>query len=144
MILFFWDGVFDQKDLIFENLVGSSLLGFDHRKDTMESSLIHHIIIVLLLLWFISLLNRSHAFFYFLALIYLYLVLVFSFLLSCFVLLTTFSGNGKDCCFACFFGFLQVHERYVMRLKRKLQFEERKQANQRRVLLKCLCLYSFF
>ncbi|CAA0292303.1 C2 domain-containing protein [Arabidopsis thaliana] len=66
----------------------------------MESSLIHHIIIVLLLLWFISSLNRSHAFFYFLALIYLYL----------------------------------VHERYVMRLKRKLQFEERKQANQRRVL----------
>ncbi|XP_020867213.1 C2 domain-containing protein At1g53590 [Arabidopsis lyrata subsp. lyrata] len=66
----------------------------------MESSLIHHIIIVLLLLWFISSLNRSHAFFYFLALIYLYL----------------------------------VHERYVMRLKRTLQFEERKQANQRRVL----------
>ncbi|KAL1203788.1 C2 domain-containing protein [Cardamine amara subsp. amara] len=66
----------------------------------MESSLIHHIIIVLLLLWFISSLNRSHAIFYFLALIYLYL----------------------------------VHERYVMRLKRKLQFEERKQANQRRVL----------
>ncbi|KAG7600480.1 Synaptotagmin-like mitochondrial-lipid-binding domain [Arabidopsis suecica] len=66
----------------------------------MESSLIHHIIIVLLLLWFISSLNRSHVFFYFLALIYLYL----------------------------------VHERYVMRLKRTLQFEERKQANQRRVL----------
>ncbi|CAH2036588.1 unnamed protein product [Thlaspi arvense] len=66
----------------------------------MESSLIHHIVIVLLFLWFISSLDRSHGFFYFLSLIYLYL----------------------------------VHERYVMRLKRQLQFEERKQANQRRVL----------
>ncbi|CAF2057101.1 unnamed protein product [Brassica oleracea var. botrytis] len=66
----------------------------------MESFLVHHIVIVLLFLWFLSWLNRSNGFFYFLSLIYLYL----------------------------------VHERYVMRLKRQLQFEERKQANQRRVL----------
>lgn len=32
-----------------------------------------------------------------------------------------------------FFG--KVHERYVTRLRKKLQFEERKQANQRRVIL---------
>ncbi|AEE75544.1 Calcium-dependent lipid-binding (CaLB domain) family protein [Arabidopsis thaliana] len=31
-------------------------------------------------------------------------------------------------------SFRMVHERYVMRLRKKLQFEERKQANQRRVL----------
>ncbi|EOA29501.1 hypothetical protein CARUB_v10013073mg [Capsella rubella] len=66
----------------------------------MECSVIHHVVIVLLFLWVLSYLNRSHAFFYFLALIYLYL----------------------------------VHERYVIILRRKLQFEERKQANQRRVL----------
>uniref|UniRef100_A0A1J3K0J0 C2 domain-containing protein n=1 Tax=Noccaea caerulescens TaxID=107243 RepID=A0A1J3K0J0_NOCCA len=66
----------------------------------MECSVFHHVVIVLMFLWALSYLNRSHALFYFLALIYLYL----------------------------------VHERYVMRLRRKLQFEERKQANQRRVL----------
>lgn len=33
---------------------------------------------------------------------------------------------------------VQVHERYVMRLKRQLQFEERKQANQRRVIYNCV------
>ncbi|KAL1202401.1 C2 domain-containing protein [Cardamine amara subsp. amara] len=66
----------------------------------MECSVIHHVVIVLLFLWVLSYLNQSHAIFYFLALIYLYL----------------------------------VHEVYVMRLRKKLQFEERKQANQRRVL----------
>ncbi|XP_019101825.1 PREDICTED: C2 domain-containing protein At1g53590-like isoform X2 [Camelina sativa] len=66
----------------------------------MECSVIHHVVIVLLLLWVLSYLNRSHGFFFFLALIYLYL----------------------------------VHERYVIILRKKLQFEERKQANQRRVL----------
>ncbi|KFK38816.1 hypothetical protein AALP_AA3G164100 [Arabis alpina] len=66
----------------------------------MECLVIHHVVVVLLLLWILSYLNRSHAFFYFLAMVYLYL----------------------------------VHERYVMRLRQKLQFEERKQANQRRVL----------
>ncbi|XP_019096907.1 PREDICTED: C2 domain-containing protein At1g53590-like [Camelina sativa] len=66
----------------------------------MECSVIHHVVIVLLLLWVLSYLNRSHGFFYFLALIYLYL----------------------------------VHERYVIILRKKLQLEERKQANQRRVL----------
>ncbi|CAH2053704.1 unnamed protein product [Thlaspi arvense] len=66
----------------------------------MECSVFHHVVIVLIILWVLSYLNRSHALFYFLALVYLYL----------------------------------VHERYVMRLRRKLQFEERKQANQRRVL----------
>lgn len=44
-----------------------------------------------------------------------------------------------NCChpFAYFFSLIYlylVHERYVMRLRRKLQFDERKQANQRRVL----------
>ncbi|CAF2155113.1 hypothetical protein HID58_003332 [Brassica napus] len=66
----------------------------------MECSVFHHVVIVLMLLWLLSYLNRSHALFYFLALVYLYL----------------------------------VHERYVMRLRKKLQFEERKQANQKRVL----------
>ncbi|KAG7581952.1 C2 domain [Arabidopsis suecica] len=66
----------------------------------MECLVIHHVVIVLLFLWVLSYLNRSHALFYFLSLVYIYL----------------------------------VHERYVMRLRKKLQFEERKQANQRRVL----------
>ncbi|CDY32353.1 BnaC01g36720D [Brassica napus] len=66
----------------------------------MECSVFHHVVIVLMLLWLLSYLNRSHALFYFLALVYLYL----------------------------------VHERYVMRLRKKFQFEERKQANQKRVL----------
>ncbi|KAF2587665.1 hypothetical protein F2Q70_00037326 [Brassica cretica] len=66
----------------------------------MECSVFHHVLIVLMLLWLLSYLNRSHALFYFLALVYLYL----------------------------------VHERYVMRLRKKFQFEERKQANQKRVL----------
>ncbi|CAH8359575.1 unnamed protein product [Eruca vesicaria subsp. sativa] len=66
----------------------------------MECSVFHHVVIVLMFLWLLSYFNRSHALFYFLALIYLYL----------------------------------VHERYVMRLRKKFQFEERKQANQKRVL----------
>ncbi|KAJ0244742.1 Calcium-dependent lipid-binding [Hirschfeldia incana] len=66
----------------------------------MECSVFHHVVIVLMLLWLLSYLNRSHALFYFLSLVYLYL----------------------------------VHERYVMRLRKKFQFEERKQANQKRVL----------
>ncbi|CAN8259359.1 unnamed protein product [Cochlearia groenlandica] len=66
----------------------------------MECSVFHHVVIVLMILWLLSYFNRSHALFYFLSLIYLYL----------------------------------VQERYVMRLRKKLQFEERKQANQRRVL----------
>lgn len=44
----------------------------------MECSVIHHVLIVLLFLWVLSYLNRSHALFYFLALIYLYLVLFIS------------------------------------------------------------------
>lgn len=39
----------------------------------------------------------------------------------------------------CFF-FGKVHERYVTRLRKKLQFEERKQANQRRVILLVLAI----
>lgn len=88
----------------------------------------HHIVIVLLFLWFLSWLNRSHGFFYFISLIYLYLVcILFVFLLG------YLSGLGKIKKSVAF-GFVQVHERYVMRLKRQLQFEERKQANQRRVI----------
>jgi hypothetical protein len=34
-----------------------------------------------------------------------------------------------------FFFFGKVHERYVTRLRKKLQFEERKQSNQRRVMI---------
>lgn len=40
----------------------------------MECSVIHHVVIVLLFLWVLSYLNRSHALFYFLSLVYLYLV----------------------------------------------------------------------
>lgn len=41
--------------------------------------------------------------------------------------------------------FLKVHERYVTRLRRKLQFEGRKEANQRRViLLRSLFFFFFF
>ena len=43
-----------------------------------------------------------------------------------------------------FFFFGKVHERYVTRLRRKLQFEEWKQANQRRVMLLVLVwLFDF-
>lgn len=34
-----------------------------------------------------------------------------------------------------FFFIGKVHERYVTRLRKKLQFEERKQSNQRRVMI---------
>ena len=43
-----------------------------------------------------------------------------------------------------YFSFGKVHERYVTRLRKKLQFEERKQANQRRVVLLVLVwLFDF-
>ena len=40
-----------------------------------------------------------------------------------------------------FFFWVKVHERYVMRLRKRVQFEERRQANQRRV---CVKLLGFF
>ncbi|CAL5187240.1 unnamed protein product [Lathyrus oleraceus] len=55
------------------------------------------------------------------------------------VLISLWLLSSFDCCHAAFY-FLAlvylylVHERYVTRLRKKLQFEERKQSNQRRVL----------
>ncbi|CAJ2659438.1 unnamed protein product [Trifolium pratense] len=54
--------------------------------------------------------------------------------LLCLWLLSTF-----NCCYVVFYFvaliyLYHVHERYVTRLRKKLQFEERKQSNQRRVL----------
>jgi hypothetical protein len=40
-------------------------------------------------------------------------------------------------------SFWKVHERFVTRLRKKLQFEERKQANQRKVILFLFILFSF-
>ncbi|KAF9666635.1 hypothetical protein SADUNF_Sadunf16G0249400 [Salix dunnii] len=74
--------------------------------DAIEMSIIAHVGIVLFLLWLLSFFNRCHPIAFFLSLIYLYLVIIFLF----------------------------VFPRYVMKLRRKLQFEERKQANQKRVL----------
>jgi len=71
----------------------------------MECSVIHHVVIVLLLLWVLSYLNRSHAVFYVLSLVYLYLVCCsFSgemFLLD--VKASIFIGFGEKYCFG---GFL--------------------------------------
>ncbi|XP_028763804.1 C2 domain-containing protein At1g53590-like [Neltuma alba] len=58
---------------------------------------------------------------------------------ACIVLLGLWLLSAFNCCHpVAYFGALiylyLVHERYVTRLRRKLQFEERKQANQRRVL----------
>ena len=51
----------------------------------MECSVFHHVVIVLMFLWLLSYLNRSHALFYFLALVYLYLVFTYLFLWLTFV-----------------------------------------------------------
>lgn len=40
--------------------------------------------------------------------------------------------------------FFKVHELYILRLRKKLQFEERKQANQRRVIFHLLVWWSWF
>lgn len=45
------------------------------------------------------------------------------------------------CLFLC---FVKVHDRYVLRLRRKVQFEESRQANQRKVLLLEFMLFCFF
>ncbi|KAK9674258.1 hypothetical protein RND81_12G221600 [Saponaria officinalis] len=55
------------------------------------------------------------------------------------VLLLLWFLNSYNCCHSIFYFFsliylYQVHETYSMRLRKKLQFEERKAANQRRVL----------
>ncbi|KAK9688671.1 hypothetical protein RND81_09G002400 [Saponaria officinalis] len=55
------------------------------------------------------------------------------------VLLLLWFLNSSNCCHTSFYFIsliylYQVHETYTLRLRRKLQFEERKAANQRRVL----------
>ncbi|XP_057540296.1 C2 domain-containing protein At1g53590 isoform X2 [Amaranthus tricolor] len=55
------------------------------------------------------------------------------------VLILLWLLNSYNCChpvlyFVSLIYLYQIHERYVMRLKRKLQFEGRKAANQRRIL----------
>lgn len=56
-------------------------------------------------------------------------------IIFCIVCLIAISAEYVADCELSFFTVNQVHERYVMRLRRKLQFEEKKQANQRRVIL---------
>lgn len=76
----------------------------------MECSVIHHVVIVLMFLWFLSYLNRSHALFYFLALVYLYLVSFLSFASLSLSLSFGWAKLGflmdwvkKDSCFGGFF-----------------------------------------
>ncbi|KAF4397915.1 hypothetical protein G4B88_019636 [Cannabis sativa] len=85
--------------------------------DITEVSIIHHVGIVLLGLWFLAKFNWCHPVAYFISLVYLYL-----------------TSLSKGDFFFFSNKFMHVHERYVMRLKKKVQFEERKQANQKRVL----------
>ncbi|KAG5569262.1 hypothetical protein H5410_059028 [Solanum commersonii] len=73
-----------------------------------EVTILHHVGIVLIVLWLLNSFNYGHPLVYFISLIYLYLAFVV--------------------------GFLKVNEQYVTRLKKKLQFEEKRQSNQRRVL----------
>ncbi|WMV60387.1 hypothetical protein MTR67_053772 [Solanum verrucosum] len=73
-----------------------------------EVTILHHVGIVLIVIWLLNSFNYGHPLVYFISLIYLYLAFVV--------------------------GFLKVNEQYVTRLKKKLQFEEKRQSNQRRVL----------
>lgn len=96
--------------------------------DITEVSIIHHIGIVLLVIWLLSSFNYCHPLFYFISLIYLYLVSKILKSIN-FVLFL-----HKSWVFMIFL-LLKVHENLAERFRRKVRFEERKQANQKRVNL---------
>ncbi|RRT52925.1 hypothetical protein B296_00041195 [Ensete ventricosum] len=79
--------------------------------DITEASIVHHIALVLLMLWVLVQLSWSHPVLFFLALLYLYKV-----------------RRLRNLVPGC------VNAYYTLRLRKRLQFEEKKYANQRRVL----------
>lgn len=107
--------------------------GFRIMTSITEATMIHHVAIVLILLWLLNSFDYGHPLAYFLSLIYLYLVCT----IFCFfhVVMWLFWFNfhyGLIRLFICCWN-LKVHEQYITRLQRKLQFEEKRQSNQRRV-----------
>lgn len=96
-----------------------------------EVTILHHVCIVLIVIWLLNSFNYGHPLVYFISLIYLYLVCITRFCFFFFWFLRFCGLMMLIQAFVCV--SLKVNEQYVTRLKKKLQFEEKRQSNQRRV-----------